>query len=202
MTRGKRTVRSACAIAILCGLAFLRTELHADQPSHGQCICLPSTEQGASDQYSTIDNASLCVGTTTQGARPLCNITVYCLSDGTGKGCPAYKAGLKAASIARSKPEDFIEPLRSFAGGLAEALQAYPSTLPISPEQIGKELVAEWNRDALRKCMAGFDAGQSRRETGKSIDCASTPSSQNLSIEFLPGESTSVTVQLVRGLEK
>jgi hypothetical protein len=192
----------------LLSLVFTDSELRAqDKPSPGQCTCLPDAAQGTSDQYSAIDNGSLCIGVTTQGANPLCSITVYCLSDGTGKGCPAYEKGKDAADAALFKSEEFPDLLKDFASTLQGVLQfgidVYRASLPIEPSQIGGDLMNPSNLDALRGCMASFsDAkndAKNRKETGETLNCAYTSSTHNLSIKFpVAGSKSRVSVQLVR----
>jgi hypothetical protein len=197
-------MRGLYVLPALLSLVFTGSDLRAQEPSTAQCTCRPGAVRGAEDQYSAIDNGSLCVGVTTQGAHPVCRITVYCLSDGTGKGCPAYNKGNAAADAALFKPEEFQDLLKDFVSTLQEALQfgidAYHTSLPVEPSQIGGDLMNPSNLDALRACMASFkNDSKSQKEAGETLNCAYTSSTHNLSIEFpVDGSKSQVSVQLVR----
>lgn len=114
-------LRDRWAWIVVAGMiASVALPVNADHASLSQCTCEPE-----GDYLSGITNASLCV-LTPGGGEPVCNITVLCLSDGTGPDCSPHAEALKAADVAATNGSfdlnDFSFDLRDFTSALGNAI--------------------------------------------------------------------------------
>jgi hypothetical protein len=187
------------------GLALAQA---GDAPTTGQCTCREGTDGRHGEFVATIDNAHLCISTPVQNGRPMCRITVHCLSDGTGPGCPAREQAIAAAGSVRSGDQDLTDEIGNFTEALQTSFTVsrdiYRQPLPTDHQQLANVLRDTANSQALRSCLYMFGTAETEAVSheGRSLRCHYRPETRNLAIEVpvtwdAASSVASVTIQIV-----